>query len=273
MSDKEKNGDVIQVESGKSHVMDVGSGKIAGELIAGIIDGDGKLHDNFICREMTGEEEDLLSGSGPPMARLNKVISNCTESIGSIAARSGIVKAVEDLTSADRMVMLIALRRVSLGDFYDVKVDCTNRDCNNKLNASLDLSKLEIAKMKDPCKRDYEVKLSDGDVLRWHMMTAADEAWLVKERKRDDEKLLTISMVARVDSVGDYVFDKVKDPIKSMKKMKSFSLSKRREIRKHIYSTENHIDTSVEFECPKCGHEWKEELNVATLGFFFPSEE
>lgn len=273
--------EIIESSKTKGNIMDVGPGVLSVELPCGYIDKDDVLHDVMVVGEMTGVEEDILAGKGPVVPRLNQIISNCTRRFGEISDRREINEAVTNLTSVDRMVALIAIRRVSLGDYYDVKIQCPDPDCKEHSRFSLNLSEIEIVRMEDQRARQREDVLDSGRRVHWHVMSAEDEAWLAKHGKRKED-MLTLAMLSRVDAVD--IFDesggfKLYEIDRSTKQghraaisaLKSISMRDRNYIRRLFEEFEGSVDTEVEFACPACGHEWSSDLDIGQAGFFFPS--
>jgi len=270
----------IETEGTKGHHMDVGPGVISVELPCGFIDSEGTLHDTLTVGEMTGYEEDILAGKGPIVPRLNQIIANCTKRFGAMDDRREIGMAVTRMAAPDRLAALIAIRRVSLGDYYDVKVECPS--CREQSRFSLNLAQIDILRMKDQMQRDREDALSTNRRIRWHVMSAADEEWLSKRTKRKED-VLTLAMLARVDAVeidqegdGKYAFYEIDREGKGFKKalaaLKSLSIRERNDIRRLFDEHEGSVDTEVEFDCPACQYEWKSEMDVGQAGFFFPSD-
>ncbi len=265
----------IDVGSTKSHMSEVGVGSLSVELPCGYLDDDGKLHDTAIVQEMTGEEEDILAGSGSVVPRLNQVIVNCCVSFGIITDRRMIAKAVEELTAVDRMMILIAIRRISLGDFYDVRVKCPEDECGAISSFPIDLRELDIKKMYDPHKRLHETELPRAKKdVRWHVMNGKDEEWLTKTQKKNKTDRMTLAMLARVDKIGDEVL--VREPKrefhKSLKMLKKLGTSDRNFLRDFFEKHEGKIDDKIEFCCPECDREWEDTLDTGQKAFFFPSQ-
>lgn len=276
--EKAEQREQIVAEKTKGHHMDVGPGVLSVELPCGYIDSDGVLHREMAVREMTGHEEDIIAGKGPIVTRLNHVITNCTKQFGDIAERKDIAKAVSCLTAQDKMAVLIAIRRVSLGDFYDVTLNCPRDKCGESSHFTLDLSELEIIKMRDPMKRDREDELSTGRIISWHIMSAEDEGWLTKRQKKKED-ILTLAMLARVDAIdgeklvrGDGSAKSKKQYESALMALKNLTIRERSEIRELFRKEEGHVDTEVEFECPSCGYAWKAEMDITQNSFFFPLE-
>lgn len=274
-------GEKIETEFTKGHHMDVGSGILSVELPCGFVDPENVLHDTLTVGEMTGYEEDILAGKGPIVPRLNQIISNCTRRFGDLTEKRDIAGAVTLMTASDRMAALIAIRRVSLGDHYDVRIECPSSKCKEQSRFSLNLAEIDIVRMKDQRVRSREDKLTSGKMVKWHIMSAADEEWLTKRTKRKED-VLTLAMLARVDSLdseddsGNLIHVGVqregKDYKKALKLLKSLSIRERNEIRKLFEEYEGSVDTEVEFECPACQYEWKADMDVGQPGFFFPSD-
>lgn len=260
----------IETAKGKRHYMDVGPGALAVDLPCGYIDPDGKHHQTLVVTEMTGYEEDILAGKGPIVPRLNHIISNCTKQFGDISKKATIRMAVAELTAIDRMAALITIRRVSLGDAYDVKVTCPSSDCKEISNFSLDLSEVEMIEMPNQLERVTESTLASGKIVKWHIMTAKDEEWLTKKQKRKED-MLTLAMMSRVDAIDDYDLGREQNYKTVLAKLKSLTMKERTEIRELFEGAEGKVDTDVEFECPVCGYEWKADMDVGQASFFFPS--
>tara|TARA_Y100000310_G_C20692441_1_gene823225 strand:+ start:1404 stop:2183 length:780 start_codon:yes stop_codon:yes gene_type:complete len=252
--------------------MDAKSGTISGNLASGVSVSDGVLEYDFVVQEMTGVEEDLLGGKGPIMPRLNQVILNCLVSLGGVNEKSKLSSLVRALASVDRMILLIAIRRASLGDMYRVKFSCPSCQATN--NASVDLSLLEV-ETSTTGGSQHKLELDSGRVIEWHTMTGIDEEWLQSQQKRQEKlgqsDVLTLAMLTRIDGVDGTELDRVKNLKESLKTLKNLRLSERNEIRSAFKMNEGSIDTEIEYQCSNCTNEFKSDLDVGQVGFFFPS--
>lgn len=246
------------------------SGTVAGSLPCGYLDSDGVVHQEFLVVEMTGEEEDLLAGKGPVLTRLNRVILNCLESLGVIADKQVLGRAVSALTAVDRMVLMVAIRRASLGNSYAMKITCSDADCKAESSATLNLSNLEVIPMPSPEVRKFETVLASGRVIKWHVMEGRDENWLQGMAKKG-QNLLTLAMLSRVDAVDDHVLNRESSLSEAVRTLKKLRMSERNEIRSLFKTVEGSLDTTLEYECPECGHEFQGELDVGQPTFFFPA--
>lgn len=274
MVDEQLNGqnvemkeDKIVLEKTKGHVLDVASGCISVELPAGYIH-EGELLIYAILREMSGREEELLASKGPTVPKINTIIGNCLVQIGTISEKSLLRKITNDLTAQDRMAILLSLRRVSLGDFYDCKVTCP--ECNISQHVTINLSEIEITPMPNRMEREMVDVLPSGKEVKWHVIRTEDEEWLVEQRKKQKD-LLTLHLLSRVDSIDDDKLDRKYKYREAINILMDLSIRDRATLRDLFDRKEDNIDTLVEFECEKCGHQWEGKLDVAQPTFFFPS--
>lgn len=219
---------------------------------------------------MTGVEEDLLAGKGSVLPRLNRVIANCLESIGEVTDKAVISRAVDGLTATDRMLLLISIRRASLGDNYETRIKCPS--CSKESNITVKLSDLETRRMADPTQRRITTTLSTGLVVQWHIMTGQDEEWLqgLRKRPQTENDLLTLALLSRIDAIGDTVLNRVTNLPSATGLLKGLRSRERNELRNLFVETEGFVDTNVEYECPACSAEFRGDLDVAQTGFFFP---
>lgn len=259
--------------SGRGHYLDPASPYMAGILPGGYIDGEGQLHRNFVVREMTGNEEDLLVGKGSPLARFNQIIANCMVSLGPIEDRAALRRAVMDLPEADRIAILITLRRASLGDMFEAKINCPNPDCKLESKHFVNLADLDIKPMMHPMDRHMTSTLTTGRVIAWHILTGTDGEWMAAQTKRSlEEDAVTLSYLARIDAIDGVALDRtMKGYKRAVALLKGMSFRERQELRALVDEYEGGIDTEVVFQCEHCKHEWTGDLPVVSFSFFFPS--
>jgi hypothetical protein len=234
------------------------------ELPCGWIDDEGNILDQVVVREFSGGEEDILaSDKMDSRSKMETVLVNCIQSIGNIRDKERIVKIAPELTVGDRVFLLLAIRRTTLGDKYPYIETCP--ECNKRDLYVVDLDELAVRKMPKPEQRIYECKLpKSGLDVRWHVMTGHREAKIsnmpVIHRKNDS---VTLAILARIELIGE-------KPA-GVHQIKSLSLADRNTLRDMFEEHEGGVDMSTDFECSKCGHEWSRDVSVTQQGFFFPS--
>jgi hypothetical protein len=251
-------------------ILDARSGTVSGSLPCGVLSKEGELYNTFVVHEMTGMEEDILTGKGAVMPRLNKILTNCTDAVGDLSDKDTVARLVKALTAVDRMVMLIGVRRASLGDKYPLHIQCP--DCDEKGKYEIDLAYLEQVPMKEPKVRKREDTIASGKTIHWHIMSGYDEEWLQSQIKRLKNKdMLTLAMLARVDKIDDYEVNRVDKLGEGLTALKKFTLRERNEVRELFKEHEGSIDTEITHECPQCSKEFSADLDVGQPGFFFPA--
>jgi len=231
------------------------------ELPCGFLDGEGNLHTDVVVREMTGEEEEILAARNMPVTKkINKILSRCTESIGPYNGNS-IDQIVPELTQGDRIYLLMAIRRASLGDDMPFVTKC--QSCDQESQLTVDLSELEVKKMKDPTLRQYDIELpKSGRKVRMKVLTGRGEDAISKASNRGID-IITTAIFCRIDAFDD-------KPV-TMKDLKTLSLADRNFLRDSWEEYEGGINTEITVECPSCNYEYETELEISQQGFFNPS--
>jgi hypothetical protein len=242
---------------------------VGGELPCGYIDAEGKAHYPYLVQEMSGTEEDILAGKGPVILRLNRMIGNCLLQVGTITGRGALQVVANTLASMDRSVLMIAVRRASLGDLYDMRVGCPK--CGREAPFAVDLSELAITPMPDRLVRSFEEVLPSGRVAAWRVMGVEDEEWAARKRKASEDDLATLSLAARVTHVEGRPLDRERGWAEVLRVLKALPLRDREYLRVKFDEREGGIDDKVAFTCAACEHEWTASLDVSQPGFFFPS--
>lgn len=233
------------------------------ELPCGYLDADtNDLYTEVQLREIKGREEDMLNSSKVPAnKKLSSLLSGCIERIGPITDKGKIRVMVDEMMTGDRIFLLFALRRVSLGDDLPVRENCPKCKANNFY--IIDTSDLRIQKMESPFKRVYDTTLPSGKSARFRVATGTDEIAQSKMRVRNKEDLISTMILMRLELLDG------ESP--TLAAVADLGLRDRQALRKEFERVEGGIDLEVELDCPECGHEWKKDLDMRP-DFFFPSE-
>lgn len=227
-------------------------------LPCGYLAPDGTLHTEVRLREMTGREEDLLASTKlSPLRKINALIVNCVEQVGTITDRNQFAAIVQELPVGDRIFLLLALRRTSLGDEYPVEQECPA--CKVKSRYVLNLGDLETKPMKDPKRRVFDTTLPSGKTARFRLATGADEE---RVSKVPDEEKPSMTLLCRLELLDG------KAP--TMPDIKALSFRDRSALREALEENDGGVDTAMQMTCPACGHDFETELDLGQAGFFFP---
>lgn len=236
------------------------SSTMIGDLPCGYIDPAGKLHTEVVVREITGAEEDILAARKVKIGKkMNELLGRCVQRIGTITERSEIMRAVVEMTLGDRVYLMFLIRRATLGDAYPFEVLCGN--CGKKSDFVVDLSTLETTKPADPMKRVFDVELPSGRKARFRVATGKDEDKLTEAMDGMDS--LSQALLIRLELLDG-------NP-PTMAILKEMGLRDRIFLREKFIEQEGGVDTDVDAECSKCGHEFSATVDVGQAGFFFPS--
>ncbi len=229
------------------------------ELPCGYLAPDGQLHTDVVLREMTGREEDLLAAKKTPaVKKMNELFSRCIERLGSLTEKSQIAAAVPELLLGDRVFLMFAIRRVTLGDEYPFRDKCPS--CEKENLYIVDLGEMKTQKMPNPTKRVYEGTLPSGKTVRWRPLCGRDEAKMA-EIGGDDQ--LSIGMLMRLEMLDN------KPP--TLAGVKDLSSRDRNAMRALFDEQDGGLDTEIDMSCPKCYTDFKRDIDVGQASFFFPS--
>lgn len=233
-------------------------------LPTGYLDEAGRLHREVHLRELTGEEEDILTSRNMPIhVRLGKILENCVVSIGEYDGNNPRWRSIiKDLVSTDRLFLILKLRILSLGPIYSAKMVC--RKCEAVSAQSVDLNDFKISGLKDPMTRVWSGTLPSGMTYVAKSQTGWEDAKLAKFSD-ESKDMMSLSMLGRLVELNGNTKIELKD-------LKKLGWPDRHSLRKDFSSREGDVDNSIEYECSQCGHQNKEPVDIGSTNFFFPSE-
>lgn len=230
------------------------------ELPCGFMDGDGVLHTEVHVREIRGHEEDMLgSNSVPNHKKIGLLITGCLQRVGTIEDRAKLNAVSDHLTVGDRVFLMFAIRRASLGDEYPFRGVCPQ--CKYRGIFMLDLKDLEVKKMEEPGKRVFDRKLPSGKAVRFRPLLGKDEERLSKASSSNEA--LSLAILMRLEMLEG-------EP-PTLADVKNLGMRDRNFLRGEFDKIEGGVDTTLDMGCPQCSHEFEEELDISQAGFFFPS--
>ena len=231
------------------------------ELPCGHVDQEGTVHTQVTVREMTGEDEEVLAARNMPTTKkINKILTRCTESIGPFSGQA-LQFIIPELTQGDRIYLLMAIRRASLGDDMPFQTTCPS--CKEEARFIVDLKDLETKKMENPALRHYDVVLPKSKYkVRMKVLTGKGEEAISKAATKGQD-IISTAIFARIESMND-------KPI-TIPDLKALSLADRNFLRGAWEDHEGGVDTEIQVDCPSCGTAYETELDISQQGFFNPS--
>jgi hypothetical protein len=232
------------------------------ELPCGYLDSNGNLHTNIEVTEMTGDEEEILAAKNMPVVKkMNKILTACTRAVGEFRDRNKIEQIIPDLTQGDRIFLLFAIRRVSLGDTMPFTAICP--ECEQKAKLWINLSELEAKKMPDPKIRVYDVILPRTNKLAVMKVLTGRGEESINKAVVVGKDIVSQAILARTESIDGKPAD--------IKVLKALPLMDRNALRQAWQDREGGVDTAVKVQCPQCEHEFESEVDLADPNFFMPS--
>lgn len=230
------------------------------DLPCGYLTPEGELLTEVKVKEITGVEEDMLAAKNIPSGKkITQLLANCLERLGPMTDRPILVNCVRNMVIGDRVFLMMAIRRVTLGDDFPFEAKCDA--CDVKSLYSINLAELETKQMPDPKKRVFDIKLPSGKTARWHVMTGKEEESAGKVQGGSDQ--LSLSLAMRLDMLNEKPVD--------IDDVKALNMKDRNFLRDAFNDVEGGVETSLDLVCPQCGADFNTELDVGQTGFFFPS--
>jgi len=191
-------------------------------------------------RELTGVEEELLTN--PRLLRtgeaLNQVLRNCLVQLDERTEISP--RDVLDLLAGDRLLLMVKLRQVSLGDEVTVSFICPNSACQSPNQVAINLDELPVTVY--PSEREFSTTLpGSGRVVRFCHLDGHKEVRLAALPDAD----LTHAMLIRILEIDG------NPPTK--KAVTEMSMKDRQALRAAMLATDGGIETTIHTQCPRCG--------------------
>lgn len=228
-------------------------------LPAGVITDLGEILKDITVRELSGHEEDILAHPKmSPYKKINELLSGCLLKLGGVEDRKFIAESVKNMLSGDRTFLLIAIRRVTLGDAYTFADKCP--ECEAESLYTIDLSQLEPVNNEDTTKRFHEDILPSGKTVKWHYLNGRDEE---KQQGQNKDDLTSMGILVRLDLLEGKA-PKIGD-------VKALGQRDRQFLRNLFQEKEPGLDVNLEMQCSSCEHEFTRELELEP-SFFYPSQ-
>lgn len=213
---------------------------------------DGAYVKDFVVRELTGRDEEALS-------RLSDV-----GDVFPLLMERGLVRLGQDKPSSDSVdallagdwsTILLAIRRATFGDTYEMPVTC--RNCQTKWSAEMDLSQIRIIEVP---KEDmvFEWEGRHGARYRATMLFGAAQRKILNGKKTSAE-VATQVLRECIQSVNDR-------PLITDSQVLDMPLTDRRALMQQIMDRKVGPELEeVTTACPRCGAEQQDMLSIADM--------
>lgn len=225
-------------------------------------------------RGFTVREANLLAQRQAKNARVDvfgKVISNCWErtiSPGPYTFDDDRPDWSKVLTG-DRFCIVIETRIETYDEVFSFPLQCPDSPCRTKFTWDMDLNQLPYKEYPD----DTIARVTAGDLtfniqvgsneVKFKLQTGADEARYARPPgTRDDQ--ITTSLLRRIEDISGVHANDRKKWINNM------PLRALVDILARLDEVDGGIETSYDFTCPECAHEWEQEIPFDRRDFFLP---
>lgn len=242
------------------------------DLLAGYTDKDGVVHKTFTLREMTGADEEYINRpdiktNGAKVA--TSLLARCVTSIGTLTKKSvGSPKAWEDIFKemlvGDRDIILIELRRLSIGETIEVTHNCPNPNCKAKLKTEVSIDELAITPFNGEFVIPFELprgyRDKKGVIHKKGVMrrpNGLDGELLTPLAKNNIAKAETtlLTRICKFDD-GAYIDESV---------MSGLSIKDRQYLQSILHDNQFGVEMSVDVMCDHCGEFFKGNLNQSNF--------
>ncbi|MDD3927903.1 MAG: hypothetical protein PHT33_14730, partial [bacterium] len=144
-------------------------------------------------KEMTGVEEEILTNqrlirSGDA---INQVLKNCIRRIGKNTKPE--MADITDMLSGDRLLTLVRLRQISLGNEVELQLTCPNSACRAKNHVTINLDDLPVIPYGPEREFSFTLPVS-GSKVRFCYLDGAKE----KRLSQLQEPTISSAMMIRI---------------------------------------------------------------------------
>jgi len=207
-------------------------------------------------KEMTGVEEEILTNqrlirSGDA---INQVLKNCILRIGKNTKPE--MADITDMLSGDRLLTLVRLRQISLGNEVELQLTCPSSVCRAKNRIIINLDDLPVIPYGP--EREFTFALpASGSKVRFCYLDGTKE----KRLSQLQEPTISSAMMIRILDIDG-------NP-PSKKSLAEMPMKDRAALRQEMARVDAGIDTNIITQCDSCGADIRTKLE-AEPAFLFP---
>lgn len=217
---------------------------------------DGLITDAEV-RELTGEDEEVLSRLTSPGKMLITILERAVTRVG---GKKPDRKILDSLLTGDRDTLLLAIRRVTFGN--EVTYTTTCDVCSESCEFVIDLSKdIPMRYLEDQSDRVFHVDCKAGTV-EVALPNGATQRELMQASEKTIAEINSILLSGCVQEVNGL-------PSMGLSTVKKLGIMDREKITREIGDrVPGPRFNDVKKECPKCGSEATLQMSLASLFLF-----
>lgn len=230
-----------------------------GVLPGGYFDAEGRLHRDFDLTVLTGREEESLTRAHHPRPAelVTEVLSRCVRRIGSISPVPSEV--ARDLLVADRLYLMLQLRRATFGDRVRANLICPWPGCGKRVSLDFAISDVPVEAPPQPGPV-HTMTLSaaadgDGRDVAFRLPTGADQEELSDLLDDNEGVALTALLTRCVQRIGQ-------DDDPAEESVAGLSALARSEIEECMRRAAPNVAQTMDARCTECGRGFTAPLDV-----------
>lgn len=208
-------------------------------------------------RELTGEDEEVLSRLTSPGKMLITILERAVTRIGS---KKPDRKMLDGLLTGDRDMLLLAIRRVTFGN--EVTYTTTCDVCSESCEFLIDLSKdIPVRNLESQSDRVFLVECKAG-IVEVTLPNGATQRELMQANEKTIAEINSILLSGCVQEINGM-------PSMGLSTVKKLGIMDREKITREIGDrVPGPRFNDVKKECPKCGSEATLQMSLASLFLF-----
>lgn len=206
-------------------------------------------------RELNGYDEEVVARCKTNGMALAAILERATVRVGQ---RHPSKQDLLDLTIGDRMELLLAIRRATWGDGWDVSVYCER--CRERVVLTMSITHdIPRRELSDPMDYQFEMVLSNGAVAEMRWPSGRVHARTLSGELTTSAELSTAMIADSVQELGNIpVFDENAAKALSLKDRSTL-------VTKLVAELPGPVIDGIKKECPTCNEELEVSLDLGSM--------
>jgi hypothetical protein len=242
------------------------------ELPIGVMDDEGNVHRSGLMRKMTGRDEAILTDRANQRnggKLVTDLLTSCIVELGDL--KQVTPKLISKMYSADRNYLLVRLRVITFGPELTANYKCPS--CGYAWETVEDLDELPVTRTESAEDADgIVVELEDGyedkngmvhTAVTMRLPTGEDESAVAPQMRRNPTHGKNALLARCLKSLGEMPEHRLRAI--GPKILADLTMSDRRLIDRALNTAAPGIDLIRPLDCPSCGHEFKQSLDMSNF--------
>jgi hypothetical protein len=242
-----------------------------GVLPGGYWDATGRLHREFELAMLTGCEEELLAQARQPQTAtlVTEVVARCVRRLGGISPVTPDV--ARQLLVADRLYLLLQLRRATFGDLVRANLSCPWPGCGARVSIDFSIADVPVEEAPDRAPVHTMTLSADAlaagtapdrppaDEVAFRLPNGGDQEEVSERLTSNEAEALTLLLARCIQRIGPY-----SPPTTAQ--VAALSAQARAEIEERMRQLAPKVEQVMEAACVDCGRTFLAPFDIQ--GFF-----